>query len=751
MPEEIDALNQALCAYCICRRPYEGFMIGCDDCEEWYHGACIGVSQAQGNKIDKYLCVRCCVKKVYKQSCNSIAAVTRKWCDPKERSKSRSQDSQKHLRKIREKKREIVKWKDELQANVLKLRELKAQEVNDMPQAHTASPNEGNPSCPQITEVNDNIARATTSLEQCNRRLEELAAVGKKRTETQQKEDTLEYAFQYWCIMLKTKVLAPKTKELSEKSRPIPSIACTTGGELLSGPMHEVIEAASKYGIGELPDVVAVKNSLECVSWCHFAFSVLRRKPGVDEVTALIRLSSIVKLPEVKSIGMMRSMISRTTPWQAKVTKALMPVCGETKPFDAAILTELRIGLNAIPLTTPQETILLHAIEDQGKRHCACGGPRDVTNMECCNHCGLWYHKSCFSLSGSSENDSKCPVCQKPATAKLKNIDKTTIHDFSPHASDPVKVWPPFGLAGSTEALKVLGSPVMTLQLEKMQEPKPPIAEQNICQEVSEQKDNIKMQSSSSSSIISNNRTLQQPTAVSEEKVLGNPFCMPLKRPSEAIDSPNKTFSPGTVRKTMDMNAPILDGNSLLNAKEVAESAVKAALSVNVNTSVLGVNSVLNVKDAAEVAVNAANMFKVVTNQPLPSIKTMQSESNNRPIITNPTYGIVSNTTSNTLTPLDNRPLQQTIREDPYKNAAGLSFPVTQPSVSNASRTGSINRGNQAHSDIINTTAMGTTHHNISVTGKHSDKMSHLTPQAVVQTAPVKATPKPSVLLKKFG
>ncbi len=767
MPEEIEALNQALCAYCICRRPYEGFMIGCDDCEEWYHGPCIGVSQAQGNKIDKYLCVRCCVKKVYKHSCFSIAAVVRKWCDPKERSKSRSQDSQKHLRKIREKKREIVKWKDELQANVLKQRELKAQETKlsnpspDMPQAHTSTPNGNTSLSPQIMEVNGNIAKATASLEQCNRRLEELAELGKKRLATQQKEDSLEYIFQYWCIMLKTKVLVPNTSELSDKSRPTPSIACRTGDQLLSGPMREVMEAASKYGIKEFPDILGVKNSLECICWCHFAFSVLQRKPRVEEVTALIHLSSIVKLPEVKSIGMMRSMISRTNPWQAKVNKALMPVSGETAPFDASILNELRAGLNVIPLTTPQETILLHAIEDGGKRHCVCGGPRDVTKMECCNHCGLWYHKVCFSISDNSENGSKCPFCQKPATTKLKSIGKsTTTHDFSPHAPDPMKVWPPFGFAGSTEALKVLGSLAITLQLEKMQEPKLPTLKQIIYRDNSGRIDNLPIQASSST-ITSNNGNFQQPSSVSKKTAIENSISIQSKIPPKSVNNPNRSLSSGTFKAAaMEVNPPILDGNSLLNAREVAESAVKAALSVDVSTSVLGMNSVLNVKDAAEVAVNAASMFKVVPIQPISSTQTIQSESN-RSMITNPTYGIVSNGPPHAFAAVENKPIQQVINEGTCNNASGLSFPANQQSIpSTAPRKSPTSKGNQAQNDIINTTSMNNHHinhdakfmgSNISVTGKHSDKMSHLTPQAVVQTAPVKSAPKPSVLLKKFG
>jgi hypothetical protein len=33
MPDEVEELKQAVVGYCICRRPYDGFMIGCDHCE----------------------------------------------------------------------------------------------------------------------------------------------------------------------------------------------------------------------------------------------------------------------------------------------------------------------------------------------------------------------------------------------------------------------------------------------------------------------------------------------------------------------------------------------------------------------------------------------------------------------------------------------------------------------------------------------------------------------------------------------
>ena len=46
LPAEVESLKQAMCGYCLCRRPYDGFMIGCEECKEWYHGPCICVSEA---------------------------------------------------------------------------------------------------------------------------------------------------------------------------------------------------------------------------------------------------------------------------------------------------------------------------------------------------------------------------------------------------------------------------------------------------------------------------------------------------------------------------------------------------------------------------------------------------------------------------------------------------------------------------------------------------------------------------------
>ena len=107
-------LKQVMCGYCVCRQPYEGFMIGCDGCEEWYHGPCVGISQEQAQKFDKYVCVRCSTLRVYKDYATIVAGILRKWTSAKALAKARSSDSQRYGRKVRSAERDIVKAKADL-------------------------------------------------------------------------------------------------------------------------------------------------------------------------------------------------------------------------------------------------------------------------------------------------------------------------------------------------------------------------------------------------------------------------------------------------------------------------------------------------------------------------------------------------------------------------------------------------------------------------------------------------------------
>jgi len=47
--------------YCICKTPYndEEFYIGCDDCSNWFHGKCVGISKNDSVVMDNWTCDTC--------------------------------------------------------------------------------------------------------------------------------------------------------------------------------------------------------------------------------------------------------------------------------------------------------------------------------------------------------------------------------------------------------------------------------------------------------------------------------------------------------------------------------------------------------------------------------------------------------------------------------------------------------------------------------------------------------------------
>ncbi|XP_021239444.1 CXXC-type zinc finger protein 1-like [Numida meleagris] len=49
--------------YCVCRKPdINCFMIGCDHCNEWFHGDCINITEKMAKAIREWYCAQCRAK-----------------------------------------------------------------------------------------------------------------------------------------------------------------------------------------------------------------------------------------------------------------------------------------------------------------------------------------------------------------------------------------------------------------------------------------------------------------------------------------------------------------------------------------------------------------------------------------------------------------------------------------------------------------------------------------------------------------
>lgn len=475
--EEFEKLQQTMCGYCICRQPYEGFMIGCDSCEEWYHGPCVGISESQAEKCDKYVCVRCNTLKVYNDNVSTIAAVVLKWSSATALVKARTADDQRYGRKARQADRDYGKHKETVEKYKVEMKFLQ-QRINSS-QAAQASKQSGMGQTVGLTKEEtallEKIQKAQSSADTISKRIEGYRAELVERKNREATENPLSSNLKKWCRMIKKEILAPITMEEADLSRP--------KSEFMSPPMEKAKTYAESLGIMNVLDVDTVLNSLKILCWSLTAIEALSRKPKVEEIRRLISHSerSYFKLPESKCVRMLRSMSSRAQIWQSKAQKALAGVAGGTDKFDVDFLKELLTFARQIPLTMPEYSRIWHTIQDGGSRYCVCGGPSDGSFMLGCDHCDKWFHGSCMKVNkeaGEALTKWVCPSCStkvpesvlesikaeykaiaesKEGKATQPVLEVKPFEDISPHAPSLKSLWPSFGLRDSQKAIDAFG------------------------------------------------------------------------------------------------------------------------------------------------------------------------------------------------------------------------------------------------------------------------------------------------------
>ncbi|CAB9497258.1 Nucleosome-remodeling factor subunit [Seminavis robusta] len=516
MPEELATLQQAMKLYCICRRPYSGFMIGCDECEEWYHGLCIGITESKADRVDKFVCVRCCVSKVFKNTAKEGVAAVKKWTCQKDMKRARQTESQRHQRKIRKETKEIEKQRAQIQAIEESQQQQEsiqtaaiAMEVennvcagvsnplvltNGVSTEATAAPQPTPPESdktpensseqaekpkpqPKLTpeEAQAKIQKCLDTIRKCNDRLSLLSKQTEEKKEIMAQEDAKASLLRNWFLRVRSLVLFPRSDEGAEQSRPLKDGSA-------SFIMQSLIKNAQDLAIANLTDVAATINGFHCLSWCILASTTLARKPMYRDVELLVSLAKPLKFSEEKAIRVLRGILTRAKAWQAKVMKALAPSPGEKKKYNLETLKELELAAQDIPCHLKEVSLLNAVIEDKGARYCICGGPSDARVMLGCDKCARWFHGSCVNMTKEQSDDMQnwvCPPCSgsplqvniakcgivwdEVSDASSKKGKKSCCHLIASVAPDSAKMWPPFGLFGSSTALEMLGPEISAI------------------------------------------------------------------------------------------------------------------------------------------------------------------------------------------------------------------------------------------------------------------------------------------------
>jgi hypothetical protein len=308
------------------------------------------------------------------------------------------------------------------------------------------------------------------ALQHCIKRLETLNEQTQERLATERKEDENSATLRKWVVRVRSLVMVPRTEEQMQKAKPGPQ------GEL-STEMVCVLEDAKKLGIDHFEDVQIVENSFKSMAWCMFTLSIICRKPTLAETEMILSMASTIPLPGEKTVRTLKAMVQKAAPWRLRAVKALCPLPGGSKvPVES--LKEVLDAAKEVPVHMPEAWRLQLAIKDNGSRHCTCGGLNDGRLMICCDNCQAWFHGSCVDVTKdvfAEEQRWLCPPCSgKPSTTKAV-VDEQALElvyssdevpeneirgrdDFSEHAPDPEKLWPPVGLIDTTQALEAIGS-----------------------------------------------------------------------------------------------------------------------------------------------------------------------------------------------------------------------------------------------------------------------------------------------------
>jgi hypothetical protein len=332
LSEYLDQIMQDTQVYCLCRSRYHGFMVGCDHCEDWLHGPCIGLTKAQAERTEKYTCLRCHLKASANAGFQSIASIVALWMTPEDAIKNLETKRYRVSKKVSKEEAELAQVRSQLTDACQHL-----QDVLDgkPPSAETPPfgvPGEGEkeissveqlPLGPEaieawnakIKELQDKVATAQAKLDKAMREEIEI-----KKFYTLDMQARL--AWNQWMVLVRDMLWtqgAPTSEDHVEPDKTPPD----------SIPIEEQIlhatDRAKELGIIDFPDVVNILNSFRWVSFCYLAVNLLRGPATVKQLAFLLSLTQKLKVGymDEKIIRSMTGLLNRTTSWKSKFKKLI--------------------------------------------------------------------------------------------------------------------------------------------------------------------------------------------------------------------------------------------------------------------------------------------------------------------------------------------------------------------------------------------------------------------------------------------
>ena len=321
----LEQIMQVTQVYCLCRLPYHGFMVGCDQCDDWLHGPCIGLSKAQADRTEKYTCLRCAFKTSANQGFQNIAGIVSLWMSP--------EDAVKHLETKRYRVSKKVSKEDAELNQLLAALPIAKKKLKELRDGKTV--NHQAVVCEDTSNSNSDISATVSSdvnsVEVWENKVSKIeedieAARAKLNKALSDEVDIKKFysldiqgrlAWNQWMVLVRDMLWmhsAPSTSDTTTLDR-IP----------IQPNILHAIQRAQELEIIDFPDVVSIFTSFRWVSFCYLVVNLLRGPPTVKQIDSLLSLSKRLKIGylDEKLMKSFAGLMNRCRNWKNKFRKFL--------------------------------------------------------------------------------------------------------------------------------------------------------------------------------------------------------------------------------------------------------------------------------------------------------------------------------------------------------------------------------------------------------------------------------------------
>ena len=298
---QLEVLSSSFKSYCICRMHYHGNMVGCDNCDDWFHYSCLSLTPSQVEGTDKYICFRCNLENNFSRCFHYISKIIKIWSNISSFDRDREIDKNKILKKIT-KVEILIKKKSE----GLNIAEQSVKNGTMLPDSNI---------------INGDLENTFTNPEMPKSTNEELDQLKEKFNNLSQQHQSLSNKYEFE---------KSKFSEISSLMSNISTIFSVESDKFLEesfvfDEINKIIEAIQD-DILNLEDVFNIIQALHWMNFCVCCLAAFRNPPTIKLLSYLVKYSKRIKHPiqDDKIIKFLNNMLIKSMTWKLKAKKKML-------------------------------------------------------------------------------------------------------------------------------------------------------------------------------------------------------------------------------------------------------------------------------------------------------------------------------------------------------------------------------------------------------------------------------------------